>query len=329
VIGGGLLGLEAARGLIELGVQVTVVHLVDRLMETQLDGPAARLLARRMRRLGAEITFGRVTQEVLGNGRVEGLRFADGAELEADLVVVAAGIEPDVALAGRSGLELGRGILVDDEMRTSAPGVWAVGECAEHRGTVYGIWAPLADQARTAGATIAGAPAAFHGTMPATTLKVVGAELFCAGTPNALGDDEDEIVVADGRSDVYRKLVLRNGELAGAILVGDTSLSGRLDEVARSGELVSDDVLAELTATGPTAAQPGVDRTLVCTCNAVSRADILQVARDRDLRTVEAIGEATRATTGCGSCIPDVRGLLDELERERADDLRFARLTRR
>ena len=328
VIGGGLLGLEAARGLVELGLDVTVVHLVDRLMESQLDGPAARLLARRMRGLGADVELERVTEEVIGNGRAEGLRFAGGDELEADLVVVAAGIKPEVELARESGLEVGRGVFVDDEMRTSAASVWAVGECAEHRGSTYGIWAPLADQARVAGATIAGQPAAFHSTMPATTLKVAGAEVFVAGRPAARGDDEDEIVASDGRNDVYRKLVLRDGHMVGAILVGDLALASRLGELARSDEPVPDDVLSALTASGPAAEPPAEDETMVCTCNAVSRGTILSVARDRDLRSVDDVAEATRATTGCGSCVHDVRGLLSELEAERLDDLRWTRLAR-
>ena len=329
VIGGGLLGLEAARGLVELGLEVTVVHLVDRLMEAQLDGPAARLLARRMRQLGAAIEFDRRTEEVVGNGRAEGLRFAGGDELEADLVVVAAGIEPDVELARDAGLEVGGGVLVDDELRTSAPGVWAVGECAEHRGTTYGIWAPLAEQARVAGAAIAGAPAAFHGTMPATTLKVVGAEVFVAGRPFAVADDEDELVSSDGRSDVYRKLVVCDGRLVGAILLGDLALASRLGELARTAEPVPDDLLADLTAPRPAAEPAGGDATLVCTCNAVSRETIMRAARDRGLRTVDDVAEATRATTGCGSCTHDVRAMLDEIERERLDDLRFTRLARR
>ena len=328
VIGGGLLGLEAARGLIELGLEVTVVHLVDRLMESQLDGAAARVLARRMRRLGARIEFDRATDAVVGNGRAAGLRFAGGDELETDLVVVAAGIEPEVELARSAGIEVGRGVLVDDELRTSAPGVWAVGECAEHRGATYGIWAPLAEQARVAGATIAGAPAAFHATMPATTLKVVGAEVFVAGRPFATSDDEDEIVASDGRRDVYRKVVLRDGQLIGTILLGDLSLAPRLGELARTGEPLPDAVVAELTVSRPAGERPSEDTTPVCTCNAVTRGTILRVVRDRNLRTVEEVADATRATTGCGSCAHDVRALLSERERERLDDRRMTRLAR-
>ena len=157
----------------------------------------------------------------------DGVALADGTELPADLVVFATGIRPEVALARDAGLEVGRGILVDDNLRTSAPGVWAVGECAEHRGIVYGLWAPVLEQARAAGAAIAGRPTAFHGAVPATTLKVAGIDLFCAGQAAEHDPLAEEVIALDSRRERYRKLVLRDGALAGATLLGDARRRAR------------------------------------------------------------------------------------------------------
>jgi ferredoxin-nitrate reductase len=327
VVGGGLLGLEAARGLLELGVEVTVVHLLDRLMETQLDGAASRLLAREMRRLGVELLLGRSTSELIGNGRVEGLRFADGEELEAELVVFATGIRPEVETARSSGIETGRGILVDDQLRTSAPGVWAVGECAEHRGTVYGVWGPLREQARVAGAAIVGGVAAYFGQMPATSLKVMGVDLFCAGRPEAADDVEDELVAGDGRASEYRKLVVREDRLVGAILLGDLALSSQIAELARTGRPVPDGLL---TGAGPTAeSRLAPDDAPVCLCNWVSRGQILAAIDERGLTTPVEVAAATGAGSGCGGCASTVADILTEREVGRLEDLRYARLSRR
>ncbi|MBV9819266.1 MAG: molybdopterin-dependent oxidoreductase, partial [Solirubrobacterales bacterium] len=178
VIGGGLLGLEAARGLRARGVDVAVVHLADRLMERQLDRPGALLLQRTVEALGIEVLLETEAKAIAGNGTASAVILRDGRELPAELVVVAAGVAPEVELARDAGLEVQRGIVVDDELRTSHSGVYAVGECTQHRGVVYGLWSPLLEQAKVAGASLAGAPAAFRGAIPATTLKVAGVELF-------------------------------------------------------------------------------------------------------------------------------------------------------
>jgi ferredoxin-nitrate reductase len=318
VIGGGLLGLEAARGLAQRGLDVTVVHLVDRLMERQLDGPAAGLVQRALRRLGISVLTQRATSEILGQRRVRGLRFAWGEDLAADMVVIAAGIRPDVALAQESGLEVSRGIVVDDAMRTSAAGVWAVGECAEHRGEIQGLWAPIRRQAQVAGATVAGVPAAFHGAVGATRLKVAEIDLFCAGVPTAEVDADDEFVFMDSRRGIYRKLVVRGDRLLGAILLGDTTSAQRLTELLRTGAPVPEALLcppvggAEALAGGGSGAGEadlGPDA-LVCSCNAVSQREIADaVARD-GLTSVEAVGRATRAGTGCGTCRGQIAALL-------------------
>ncbi|WP_372788388.1 molybdopterin-dependent oxidoreductase [Paraconexibacter sp.] len=322
VIGGGLLGLEAARGLTERGVRVTVVHLADRLMEQQLDAPAASLLARALGALRIKVRTSARTEAIVGvaedgSGAVGGVRLEGGEEIPADLVVVAAGIRPDVALARTAGLEVDRGVLVDDELRTSAPGVRAVGECAEHRGAVYGLWAPLLEQARAAGASIAGRPAAFHGVAPATTLKVAGIELFCCGRV-AEEDGDEEVLSLDTRRGRYRRLLLREGRLAGAILLGDLRDARRLRELLHD----QDEVPAELLDGPPvTANAQALDGTTdpamnVCSCQGVTHGEIEHAIRDRGLTTIEQVAEHTRASTGCGGCRPDVAAIVARMRRD-------------
>ena len=185
VIGGGLLGLEAARALQQRGVRITVVHLAAHLMDQQLDPPAASLLSRALHALRIQTRTSATTEAIEGTARVERVRLAGGETIDADLVVIAAGIRPEVDLAATAGLEIGRGIMVDDELRTGTPGIRAVGECAEHRGRTYGLWSPLLEQTRALGASLADRPAAFLGGTPATTLKVAGIDLFCCGRVHA------------------------------------------------------------------------------------------------------------------------------------------------
>ena len=222
-------------------------------------------------------------------------------------MVVAAGIRPEVGLAKEAGIATERGIVVDDAMRTDAPAVMAVGECAQHRGTVYGLWGPLAEQARTAGATVCGDPAAFSGTVPATTLKVAGVDLYAGGT-QAATDGQDELVWSDGRRGVYRKLVLQDEQLAGAVLVGDTTDARELSALLRGGQAVPDWMLA---APGQAAERdepkPG---DTVCSCNAVTRGELCDAIAGDGLSTVTEVARSTRATTGCGSCTADVEELL-------------------
>ncbi len=256
VIGGGLLGLEAARALRERGLRVTVVHLADRLMELQLDGHGARLLRRSIAELGVEVRLSARTERVAGTGCVEAVELVGGDRIAADMVVVATGVRPDVALARDAGLEVARGVLVDDSGRASAPGVWAVGECAEHRGMTYGLWAPLLEQARVVGAALAGRPAAFHGAVPATTLKVAGVDLFCAGNAAQPEDDCEEVVALDSRHARYRKLVLRDGRLVGATLLGDLRDARALRELISGGGVVPDELLdAGASGSGAVAAR--------------------------------------------------------------------------
>ena len=318
VIGGGLLGLEAARGLQARGRQVTVVHLADHLMEQQLDPLGAGLLERRLRELGVEVLLAAATTEIAGNGSAEGVRLADGRELEADLVVVATGIKPDVELARTAGIEVAQGVVVDDELRTSAPGGWAVGECAEHRGVVYGLWAPLLKQAQVAGAVMSGRPGAFHGAVPATTLKVMGVDLFCAGRAQPR-EGEEELLFLDSRRGRYRKLVLAEDRLMGAVLLGDLTEAVTLRQLVEDGRSVPPELLEHGTP-----AVPALDG-IVCTCAAVSRDQIETAIATDGLTRVSQVAQETGATSGCGGCRSAVERILSEHRGETLRDVRAAR----
>lgn len=221
VVGGGLLGLEAAYGLAKAGAPVTLLHLMDRLMERQLDGPAADLLKALVERKGIRILLNASTACIHGDGHVEAVELADGSRIEADAVIFAAGIRPNVALARDAGIAVNRGILVNDEMQTASPDIYALGECAEHRGTCYGLVEPAYEQARVLARHLAGRPAAYQGSVVSTNLKVSGVSVFSAG--DFIGADGSEsIVLSDIRRGTYKKLVIADGRLTGAVLIGDT-----------------------------------------------------------------------------------------------------------
>ena len=222
VIGGGLLGLEAANGLSKRGMKVRVVHLLDTLMERQLDKPAAALLQAELEGRGLEFVMEAQTAAILGEDRVTGVRFADGSEVSADLVVMAVGIRPSIALAQRAGIHCERGIVVDDGLMTSDPDIFAVGECVQHRGECYGLVAPLFDQAKVCADQLAGSgDARYKGSVTSTKLKVTGIDLFSAG--DFLGGEGTEaIVLRDPGAGIYKKLVLKDERIVGAVLYGDT-----------------------------------------------------------------------------------------------------------
>lgn len=221
VVGGGLLGLEAAYGLAKAGSKVTLLHLMDRLMERQLDAPAASLLKRLVESKGIEVLLGANTKQILGEDTPQGLELSDGRVIAADAVVFAAGIRPNVALAKDAGVPVNRGIVVDDQLRTGSADVFALGECAEHRGTCYGLVEPAYEQARVLADHLAGRPALYDGSVVSTNLKVSGVSVFSAG--DFLGEtDTDTLVFNDERRGTYKKLVVADGRLKGAVLVGDT-----------------------------------------------------------------------------------------------------------
>lgn len=223
VIGGGLLGLEAANGLLKQGMDVTVVHLTDSLMERQLDKPAAGLLQQALKDRGIRFCMQAQTEAILGDARVSGIRFKDGQELAADLIVMAVGIRPNIQLAKDSGLHCERGIVVNDAMQTFDPTIYAVGECVQHRQAIYGLVAPLWEQAKVCANHLAQMGIGHYpGSQVSTRLKVTGIDLFSAG--DFIADEGDEeIEFRDLRRGVYKKLVLRHGRIAGAVLYGDVS----------------------------------------------------------------------------------------------------------
>jgi nitrite reductase (NADH) large subunit len=238
VVGGGLLGLEAAYGLAKAGAPVTLIHLMDRLMERQLDAPAAQLLKSLVERKGIEILLNASTARIHGERHVEGIELSDGRRIDADAVIFAAGIRPNVALANEAGIPVKRGIVVDDRLQTDAPGIFALGECAEHRGICYGLVEPAYEQARVLARHLSGGSASYAGSVVATNLKVSGVGVFSAG--DFMGAEGAEaIVLSDARGGAYKKLVISGGRLTGAVLVGDTADALWYLELIRNGAPVA------------------------------------------------------------------------------------------
>ncbi len=317
VIGGGLLGLESARGLLERGLEVHVVHLMSHLMELQLDPRGGAILQRTLEGMGLRVHLGKSTREVLGEERVTGVRFADGETLDCDLVVIAAGIRPNVALAREAGLLVERGIVVGDDLATPDDhDVYAIGECAQHRGRIYGLVAPLWEQAQVLARRLSGQDprAAYGGSKVATKLKVMGIELAVMGAREQSGEADEEIHFEDAARGVYKKLVLREGRLAGAILLGDASSAPTLlqafDRAQPVGERPSELLFPAVNEAKPRNVLHLPDDAQICNCNGVSKGRIAHAARNGH-RSVAAVCAATRAGTGCGSCKGDVQAIVE------------------
>jgi len=317
VVGGGLLGLEAARGLLRLVPEVHVLQLLPQLMEQQLDPGGAEVLRSTLEGLGVRVHLGRQTAAVLGRDRVEGVRFADGTALECDLLVIAAGIRPNVRLAREAGLPVERGIVVGDDLAVPGfPGVHALGECAQHRGRTYGLVAPAWEQARILADRLSGARpnAMYVGSRLATRLKVMGVELSVMGLSQAAGERDEEITFADPARGVYKKLVVREGRLAGAVLLGDTAPAAALLQSFDRGIPLPDNRAALLfhdqEGAVPIRVADLPDEARICDCNGVSKGALAAAAKS-GCGSLEAVCAATRAGTGCGSCRPRVRELLE------------------
>ena len=319
VIGGGLLGLEAAWGLKRRGMEVAVVHLMPTLMERQLDEAAGKLLQRDLTERGIAFFTDGQTEEVTGTDRVTGIKLADGREAPADLVVVAIGIRPDIALARAAGLEVNRGIVVGDNMATSDPDIFAVGECAEHRGAVVGLVAPIWDMARVCAHHLAGGDAPIYAAQAtATRLKITGIDVYSAGQL-AAGEDEDEVVLRDARRRAYRKLVLRDGKVVGTVLYGDVSDGAWYFDLIRRKTDVSD--IADRMILGQSATTGGngpaevdiasmPDDMQICGCNGVCKGTIVDTIKAKGLDNYDAVRAHTKASASCGTCAPLVRQLL-------------------
>ena len=307
VIGGGLLGLEAARGLQVQGCDVTVVHLMDTLMERQLDGTGGSYLKAKMECLGVRVLLERNTVAIRGGDKAEGVTFKDGSRVEADLVVIAAGIRPNAELGRKAGLQVNRGIVVNDSMETSSPDIFAVGECVEHNGICYGLLAPLLEQAKVLAATITGNKGpVYRGTTPAAKLKIMGVDVFSAGDFNEKAPGVDAIRYEDPALGTYKKLTVRDGKLVGVILVGDTSGSHRYMDWLRSETDLSA-MRRQLLFPGPgedagldVAEMP--DSKVICGCNGVTKGAIIRAVHEKGICTLAQLKDCTRASTGCGSC---------------------------
>lgn len=311
VIGGGLLGLEAAAGLKAQGMEVTVLHLMPTLMERQLDPSAGYLLQKAFEDRGIAVRCKANTHAIIGETQVTGVRLDDGTELPADIVVMAVGIRPNAMLAKESGLETNRGVLVGDDMRTSDPDIFSVGECVEHRGLCYGLVAPLYEMAKVVAAQLAGdTTAAYTGSVTATKLKVTGIDLFSAGDFGEAKDRQD-IVLRDAARGIYKRLVLKENRIVGAVLYGETGDGSWFFDLLRKETDVSElrDTLifgqsyvggAPLDPMAAVAALP--DDAEICGCNGVCKGKIVQAITDKGLSTLAEVRAHTKASASCGTC---------------------------
>ena len=318
VIGGGLLGLEAANGLMKQGMDVTVVHLMDSLMERQLDATAGGMLQHSLEERGMKFRLSTETEAILGDGRVEKLRFKDGEEIPADLVVMAVGIRPNTALAQKAGIHCERGVVVSDTMQTFDPRVYAVGECVQHRGLTYGLVAPLFEQGKVCANHLARRSyASYQGSVTSTKLKVTGIDLFSAGEFLS-AEGSEEIVLSDPHNSVYKKLVVKEDKILGAVLYGDTGDGAWYFDLMRNSSDISefrDTVLfgqAHLGDSG-TGGEDRVsalpDDAEICGCNGVCKGDISEAIVEKNLFTLEDVRAHTKASSSCGSCT----GLVEQL----------------
>ncbi|MDR3527138.1 MAG: nitrite reductase large subunit NirB [Rhizomicrobium sp.] len=321
VIGGGLLGLEAAWGLKQRGMAVALVHLMPTLMERQLDVAAGQLLQRDLDKRGISFFTDGQTEEITGTERVESVRLADGRVIPTDLVVLAIGIRPNVDLARAAGLAVNRGIQVGDDMRTSDHDIFSVGECVEHNGQVFGLVAPLWDQAKVCASQLAGdGAAAFASKALATSLKITGVDVFSAGALMAADESDDEITLRDDRRGMYKKLVLRDGKLVGAVLYGDVAdgqwylqlMREKTDVSALRDRLAFGRAFAD--ATGAAAKGPDVaamaDDTQICGCNGVCKGAIVGAIKEKGLTSLAEVRKHTKASASCGQCTGLVEAIL-------------------
>ena len=321
VIGGGLLGLEAANGLMKRGMTVSVVHVMPSLMERQLDDVAGKMLQKSLEDRGMRFLMGAQTQELVGNaeGRVSAVKFKDGTEVPADLVVMAVGIRPNTALAEKMRLHVNRGIVVSDTLQTTTDArIYAVGECAAHRGIAYGLVAPLFEQGKVLANHLAEfGIGRYQGSLTSTKLKVTGIDLFSAGDFQG-GDDTEEIVMSDPFGGVYKKLVIKDDKLVGACLYGDTVDGSWYFKLLRDGRSVTDirdklmfgeSHLGDTGHQGQSKAAAMQDSDEVCGCNGVTKGAICKAIKDKGLFTLDEVRKHTKASASCGSCT----GLVEQI----------------
>jgi nitrite reductase (NADH) large subunit len=325
VIGGGLLGLEAANGLMLRGMTVTVVHVMPTLMERQLDSVAGDLLRKSLEARGLHFLMGAQTQELVGSedegrgGRVKSIKFKDGSEVAADLVVMAVGIRPNTALASRMRLHVDKGIVVTDTLQTVTDArIYSVGECAAHRGIAYGLVAPLFEQGKVAANHLAMyGIGRYEGSLTSTKLKVTGIDLFSAGNFWG-GENTEDIVMSDPAGGIYKKLVIQGDKLVGACLYGDTVDGSWYFKLLRDGRSVADirdklmfgeSNIGDVGHQGQSKASAMADTDEVCGCNGVTKGAICKTIKDKGLFTLEEVRKHTKASASCGSCT----GLVEQI----------------
>jgi nitrite reductase (NADH) large subunit len=318
VIGGGLLGLEAANGLKQRGMNVTVVHLMQTLMERQLDDVAGALLQRSLAERGIEFLLGAQTQEILGKNHVQGVRFKDGSEITADLVVMAVGIRPNFDLAKSAGLHCERGVVVNDTMQTYDPSIYAVGECVQHRGQTYGLVAPLFEQAKVCANHLAQVGfRRYEGSVTSTKLKVTGVDVFSAGDFSE-GKGAEAIVLQDPMSGIYKKLMVKDNKIQGAVMIGDTGDGAWYFQLMREGTSIADfrsrilfgkSHLGDSGHSGQNTAATMDDSMEVCGCNGVCKGTIVKAIAEKKLFTLDEVRAHTKASSSCGSCT----GLVEQI----------------
>ncbi|MFK7857273.1 MAG: nitrite reductase large subunit NirB [Granulosicoccus sp.] len=325
VIGGGLLGLEAAAGLKEQGMDVCVVHLAEHLMEKQLDSTASHLLQVEFERRGIKVRTSTSTTEILGENQVQGVRFSNDESIDCDLVVMAVGIRPSTSLANEAGLVCAHGIVVNDEMRTSNEAVFALGECVEHRGTCYGLVAPLYEMARTLANTLLGENKPFEGAVMATQLKVNGVKLYSAGQFSDLPDKPDpaeaieEIVLRDAAAGVYKRLLLKDQTISGVVMYGDTEdgtwffdlLKRKVDISTMRDTLIFGQAYQGGDALDPMEAVAALpDEAEICGCNGICKGTITTAITTHGLTTLDQVRSHTKASSSCGTCTSLVEKLM-------------------
>lgn len=320
VIGGGLLGLEAANGLMKQGMDVTVVHLMDTLMERQLDKPASRMLRKSLEEKGMKFLLEHASEEILGDERVTGLKFKDGSQVDTDLIVMAVGIKPNIDLAQSAGLYCERGIVVSDTLQTiTDPKIYALGECVQHRGIAYGLVAPLFEQGKVCANHLAKhGIARYEGTVTSTKLKVTGIELFSAGDFTG-SEHTEELVFQDAAAGTYKRLVLQDNQIKGAVLYGDTVDGSWYFQMMRDGTDVSafrKTLLFGQAHLGDSGHNPETrvaslpDEAEICGCNGVCKGDVVKAISEKKLFTLEDVRTHTKASASCGSCTGLVESLL-------------------
>lgn len=317
VIGGGLLGLEAAAGLKAQGMEVTVLHLMPTLMERQLDSAAGYLLEKSIKEMGIDVITEANTKAILGGDNVSGVELDDGTLIDANIVVMAVGIRPSTWLAESADIQINRGILVNDRMETSAEDIYALGECAEHNGECYGLVAPLYDMAQTLADQLLGGTSEYSGSQTATKLKVTGIDLFSAGD-FAEGEDREEIILRDATAGIYKRLVLKENRIIGAVLYGETSDGMWFFDLLKKGADISEmrdslifgqafqgggaqDPLSAVASLPPDAE--------ICGCNGICKSVITTAIAEKNLTSLQEVREHTKASASCGTCT----GLVEQL----------------